>query len=120
MLEDVKRYIVGCEKCQANKPNRQLKRNNLYPNKIPKDPWEVISIDLVGLLPELSGHNGILVIVDRFSKMARYILISMNITAQGVAKISWDRVFKDVGLPQKVISDQGPQFVSRFMKELCS
>jgi len=44
----------------------------------------------------------------------------MNITAQGVAKISWDRVFKDVGLSQKVISNRGPQFVSRFMKELCS
>ena len=43
----------------------------------------------------------------------------MNITAQGVAKVSWDRVFKDVGIPRKVISDQGPQFVSRFMKELC-
>jgi len=44
----------------------------------------------------------------------------MNIMAQGVAKISWDWVFKDIGLPQKVISDRGPQFVSRFMKELCS
>jgi len=60
------------------------------------------------------------VIVDRFSKMARYIPINMNITAQGVAKISWDRVFKDMGIPQKVISDRGPQFVLRFMKELCS
>jgi len=74
----------------------------------------------VGPLPESLGHNGILVIVDRFSKMAHYVPISMNITAQGVAKISWDRVFKDVGLPRKVISDRGPQFVSRFMKELCS
>jgi len=71
-------------------------------------------------LPESLGHDGILVIVDRFSKMARYIPISMNITAQGVAKISWDRVFKDVGLPRKVISDRGPQFMSRFMKELYS
>ena len=44
----------------------------------------------------------------------------MNITAQGVAKISWDQVFKDMGIPQKVISDRGPQFVSKFMKELCS
>jgi len=105
MLEDIKQYVAGCEKCQANKPNRQLKRNNLYPNEIPKGSWEIISIDLVGPLPELLGHNGILVIVDHFSKMACYILISMNITVQGVAKVSWDQVFKDVGLPQKVISN---------------
>jgi len=37
--------------------------------------------------------------------MARYILSK--------------KVFKDVGLPWKVISDQEPQFVSNFMKELC-
>jgi len=41
-------------------------------------------------LPESLGHDGILVIVDCFSKMARYIPISMNIMVQGVAKISWD------------------------------
>jgi len=52
--------------------------------------------------------------------MARYMPINMNITTHGVAKVSWDRVFKDVRIPQKVISDRGPQFVSRFMKELCS
>ena len=51
--------------------------------------------------------------------MARYIPINMNIIAQGIAKISWDRVFKDIGISQKVISNQGLQFVSRFMKELC-
>jgi len=96
---------VGCEKYQANKPNRQPKRNNLHPNKVPKDPWETISVDLIGPLPESAEYDGILVIVDCFSKMACYMPININITAQGVAKTSWDRVFKDIGIPQKVISD---------------
>ena len=108
MLEDIKRYVAGCKRCQANKPNWQPKRNNLYPNEVLKGPWEVISINLIGPLPESSGYDRILVIVDRFSKMACYIPIDMNITAQGVAKVSWDWVFKDVGIPQKVISDRGP------------
>jgi len=120
MLEDIKQYVAGCERCQATKPNRQSKRNYLHPNEVPQNPWEIVSIDLIGPLPESAGYDGILVIVDRFSKMARYIPINTNITAQGVAKISWDRVFKDMGIPQKVISDRGPQFVSKFMKELCS
>ena len=120
ILEDIKWYIAGCEKYQATKPNRQPKQNRLYPNEILQNPWEIVSIDLIGLLPESAGYNGILVIVDRFFKMARYIPINMNITAQEVAKISWNWVFKDMGIPQKVISDWGPQFVSRFMKELCS
>ena len=35
-----------------------------------------------------------------------------------MAKIFRDKIFKLHGIPQKVILDQGPQFVSSFMKEL--
>jgi len=70
MLKDIKQYVIGYEKCQANKPNWQPKRNYLYPNKIPQNPWEVISINLIGPLLELADYNGILVIVNQFSKMA--------------------------------------------------
>ena len=118
--EDIKRYITGCEKCQVIKLNQQPKQNHFHPNEVLQNPWEIVSIDLIGPLPESVGYNGILVIVDHFSKIAHYILINTNITAQGVAKISWDWVFKDMRIPQKVISDWGPQFVSRFMKKLCS
>ena len=62
----------------------------------------------------------VLVVVDRFSKMACYIPITMNITSKGVAKSLWERVFKDTRLPRKVISDRGSQFISNFMKELCN
>ena len=56
----------------------------------------------------------VLVVVDRFSKMACYIPITMNITSKGVAKNLWERVFKDTGLPRKVISDRGSQFVAYY------
>jgi len=62
-------------------------------------------MDLIEPLLEPAGFNRILVIVDCFSKMAHYMLVNMNITAQGVAKMSWDRVFKDVRIPRKVISN---------------
>jgi len=88
MLENVKWYVVGCEKCQANKPNWQPKTNNLYSNEILQDPWETISIDIIRLLPESAGYDRILVIIDRFSKIAHYMPINMNITAQEVAKVS--------------------------------
>ena len=42
----------------------------------------------------------------------------MDLTSEGAARIMRDRVFRDHGLPRKVISDRGPQFVSGFMKEL--
>jgi len=98
----------GMWKISSKKPNQQPKRNNLYSNKVPKGPWETISVDLIGPLPESAGYDGILVIIDCFSKMACYMPININITTQGVAKTSCDRVFKDVGIPQKVISDREP------------
>ena len=119
LIDDVKRYVKGCEKCQANKPDRLKKTNHLHPNEIPNIPWDIISVDIVGPLPTSMGHNGILVTVDRFSKMARYIPINMEISSRGIAQALWDKVFKDVGIPKKILSDRGPQFVSNFMKELC-
>ena len=50
MLEDIKWYVMGCEKCQANKPNQQPKTNNLYPNEILQGLWETITVDLIGPL----------------------------------------------------------------------
>ena len=77
-----------------------------------------VSVDIIGPLPESQGKNVILTIVDRFSKMIRLFPISTDITAKGVATIFRDHIFKLHGTPQKVISDQEPQFVSSFMDAL--
>ena len=118
-MDDVKQYVKDCEKCQANKPDRLKKTNHLHPNEIPNIPWDIISVDIIGPLPTPIGHNSILVTVDRFSKMVQYIPINMEISSQGVAQALWDKVFKNIGIPKKILSDRGPQFVSNFMKELC-
>lgn len=77
-------------------------------------------MDLIGPLPESQGHNAILVIVDRFSKMLKVVPSNLKITSLGVARILWDQVFQHHGIPLKVISDRGPNFVSAFMREFYS
>ena len=52
--------------------------------------------------------------------MIQLFPVSTKITSQGVAKIFRDEIFKLHGIPKKMISDQGPQFVLSFMKELYS
>jgi len=42
----------------------------------------------------------------------------MEISSWGVTQALWDKVFKDVGIPKKILSDRGPQFILNFMKEL--
>lgn len=50
--------------------------------------------------------------------MIHVIPTTATITAQGIARLYRDNVWKLHGLLRKVISDRGPQFASKFMKEL--
>lgn len=115
---DVNRYVAGCEKCQRTKSRRQLSHAPLHPYDAPPHPWHTISVDLIGELPESQGYNGICIIVNRFSKQIHAIPTSMTCNALGMAKIFRDNVFRLHGIPRKIISDRGPQFVSRFSTEL--
>jgi hypothetical protein len=115
---DVKRYVGGCETCQRTKPNRQKRTAPLNPNKIPERPWQIISEDLIGPLPPSNGYDAIYVAIDRMSKMAKFQPCNIDLSAGGTARILRDRVFRNHGLPETIISDRGPQFVAKFMKEL--
>ena len=117
---DIARYIKGCNKCQRVKTDTSGKKTLLNPNTVPDAPWKIILVDLIGPLPESKGKNAIMVIVNQFSKMIRLFPVSTKITSQGVAKIFRDEIFKLHGIPKKMISDRGPQFVLSFMKELYS
>jgi transposase InsO family protein len=58
--------------------------------------------------------------VDIKTKAIKLELVDVTIMAKGIAIMMKNRVFREEGLPAKVISDREPQFVSRFMKELYS
>ena len=70
-LKDVKMYVKGCSTCQQNKASRQKKAALLNPHTPPESPWESISLDIIGPLPESNGFNAILSVIDQFSKMIR-------------------------------------------------
>ena len=118
VLRDIRRYVEGCESCQRTKPRRAPLAAPLHPHDVPTKPWEQVSIDLIGPLPESAGYNAVLVIVDRFSKMVKIQPSQLETTSSGVARMLRDHLFRHHGLPQKIISDRGSTFVSAFMREL--
>ena len=118
MKKDIQRYIASCNTCQTVKPDRQARAAPLHPNKVPKGPCQIISVVMMGPLPESKGFDTILVVVDRFTKKSFFLPTNSMVTSKGIVTLYRDRVFSEHRLPKKVISDRGPQFVSKFMKEL--
>ena len=118
-LKDVKMYVKGCSACQQNKALRQKKAAPLNPHTPPELPWESISLDVIGPLPESNGFNAILSVIDRFSKMIHIIPMTTELSTKGLIDIYLKQIWKLHGIPKKITSDRGPQFTSELMKELC-
>ena len=77
------------------------------PNSIPEKPWSHISADFITKLPLAQGYDLILVVVDRLTKMAHFILTTEKTTTGGLARLFRDNVWKLHGLSESIISDRG-------------
>jgi transposase InsO family protein len=77
------------------------------------------SMDLITDLPPINGCDSILVMVDR-GNTKRAILIAMakTLTQEGAGQLLLDNLYKQFSLPDKMLSDQGPQFAAKAFCEL--
>ena len=73
VTREVKRYVEGCNACQRNKNRTQPLAGKLMLNSIPEKAWTHISADFITKLPLAQGYDTILVVVDRFTKMAHFV-----------------------------------------------
>ena len=100
------------------KNRAEMPAGKLRPNEVPERLWQHISVDFITKLPMSKGHDLILVICDRFSKMSHFVMTTEKTIAEGLARLFRDNVWKLYRLPKSVISDRGPQFAAGLMKEL--
>src|ERR1700730_4476633 len=100
------------------KPRRGQKPALLHPLPVPSRPWQVILWDLIGPLSDSAGYDMILVIKDYFTKSVIICPTQQELTAQGAATILLEHVYANYGLLEKVVSNCGGQFVSKFMWEV--
>ncbi|GBG59377.1 hypothetical protein CBR_g38404 [Chara braunii] len=86
----VKAYIQECPTCQEVNSANHLPYGLLQPLPIPEGRWQSISMDFIGLLrpPTERGHDAILVVIDRFTKHARFVPCCYRISTCEVADTS--------------------------------
>jgi len=75
-------------------------------------------MDFMVSLPPSRGFDGIMVVVDRFSKMAHFIPTKDEATTQKTGRLFFTHVFKHHGLPKDIVSDRDPKFTSKFWRAL--
>ena len=77
-------------------------------------------MDFVTGLPPGGAHsyNSVLVVVDRYSKRARFLPNHKDDTAMETALLFWNKIMADVGIPKVIISDRDPKFTSEFWRNL--
>ena len=88
------------------------------PNSIPEKLWMHILTDFIIKLPLAQGYNSILVVVDRLTKMVYFIPATEKTSAEGLARLLRDNMWKLHGLPESIILDRGPQFAAGLIREL--
>jgi len=90
VTKEVGRYMDRCDACQRYKNRSEAPAGKLMPNAIPEKPWNHILADFITKLLLAQGYDVILVVCDRFSKMAHFIATMEKTSAEGLAKLFWD------------------------------
>ena len=86
---------------------------------IATQPNELVCMDFTMLEKSDDGIENVLVITDAFTKWTRTIP-TRDQTAKTVAKILVKEWFYQYGVPKRLHSDQGRNFESRLIQQLCS
>ena len=118
MTHDIKQYIDSCHVSTKSTPTAT--QGLLHPIEVGTIPWHHISVDLITALPNTTkGHNAILTVVDRCTKMVHLIPTHETLTAQGFAQLMQDHIFCKHGLATDIIHDRDPRFTGNFFKQVC-
>ena len=76
---------------------------------------ELVCMDYLALEPSKGGQHNILVITDHFTRYAQAI-VTKNQTAKTTADALFHNFIVHYGIPQKIHSDQGENFMSYLIK----
>lgn len=115
---DVHNYVKACLICQKSKvyPICSSKLQHYMPLK----PFEIIQCDVVGPLPTSEkGNRFILVITDVFSKWVEAFPLT-TVTSQVYVDIIIKDIISRYGIPKQIHTDQGTNFTSNIVHEICN
>ncbi|XP_032069854.1 uncharacterized protein K02A2.6-like, partial [Thamnophis elegans] len=106
---EIAAYVGRCTPCQQSRPNPPAGPAREW--EAPRGPWSRLHLDFAG---PFHGQN-FLIVVDAYSRWVELVLMGST-TAESTVR-ALRRLFATHGLPDLVVSDNGPQFMSTTFQE---
>ena len=115
--DQVVSYCATCPQCEQRKTPRvnQAPLNSIKVGS----PMQPVAVDILGPFPETeNGNRYILCVADYFTRWSEAFAIP-NQEVSTVAKVLTQEVFFRFSPPEQLHSDQGKQFESQLLLEVC-
>jgi transposase InsO family protein len=108
----IKDIVSSCEVCQALRADPP--KAQVHPWMFPEKPWSRLHVDYAGPI----GGFMYLVLVDAYSKFPEVVKMKSTTSTSTINVLR--SIFSRQGLPEVLVSDNGPQFVSSEFQKFCS
>ena len=112
---DVASYINSCPRLIRRKTQPDI---GPLQNIEATQPLELIHLDYLQIEPSKGNIENVLIVTDHFTRYTQ-AYPSKTQTALATAKLLWNNFIIHYGFPNKIISDQGCNFESELLANLC-
>ena len=117
-MRDVGKYVEGCDLCQKMKNRMEELAGKLKLSEVPEKLWIYLMVDFITKLLVVVGKDAILVVCDQLSKMTHFVATTEGTSAEGLARLFRDNIWKLHRLLESMVLDREPQFAAELTKEL--
>ena len=118
ITRDIKEFVQRCLPCQVVHKTAKTNKAPMITTPIISQPFSQLAIDVVGPIDKSKkGNSYILTVLDMATRYADAIPIP-SIEAKRIAT-ELMKVMSHIGIPDKLLSDWGSNFVGKVMTQLC-
>ena len=104
--------------CQRIKNRTEVLVGKLKLSEVLEKLWMYLIVNFITMLLLVAGKDIILVVYDKLSKITHFVKTTKETSAEELAWLFRNNMWKLHRLPESVVLDQRPQFAMELTKEL--